>query len=87
MKRRTRLVYDDASFIEAEYLDGTCPGCKIWEAPTTVEDLRKSKELHAHVGSGPILQEKNVRYRKLVWKEYFKCPICQMKFSIKFNDF
>jgi hypothetical protein len=86
LKRRTRLVYDDKNYVEAGYLDGTCPNCKSWEAPTTTTELKRIRNPEVYIGSGPILKDKNVGYDKLVWKEYFECPVCRTRFSVRFND-
>lgn len=68
------------------YMQGTCPGCKEWEAPITEDELAGMTEKYAHHGSSRKRLDKGAAYHRLIWEERFQCPECKTFFGVKFSS-
>lgn len=68
------------------YMQGRCANCKEWEAPITQEELDRMPDIYAYHGSGVKEIDSNVFYRREVWLNYFQCPNCKHRFSVKFSS-
>lgn len=80
------MVRNKHEYQDNGYMYGTCPGCKDWEAPITEAELRNMQDKEPHKGSGPKEIDKDSPYFRATWHEYFICPKCKTKFSIKYSS-
>jgi phage FluMu protein Com len=80
------LIKNYKDFTFNGYMNGDCPGCKEWEAPITVKELRNFAQKECHLGRSEVSMDLNAYYLREVWKEYFQCPKCSTKFSVEYSD-
>ena len=85
-----QIVKNKRGFIFNGYVQGACPKCGEWEAPLTVNELKRMKKnknyQSCHLGTDlPVVDPRPIYYR-VTWNEYFKCPECQAKLYVEYSN-